>query len=186
MNSISLIEHSRSCLLIIDPQERLMPSIYEAERVIKQTSLMMRCASILEIPVLATTQYVKGLGPFVPELAELYEGKEYIDKMEFNAFANNSFREMLKTLDPNIGTLIITGVETHICVFQTAMGAMEAGFQPWIVTDAVSSRDPAHHTEALEMMRLAGAGAGPAEMIVYQLLERAGTASFKSILPYIR
>jgi nicotinamidase-related amidase len=186
MKRISPAERGRSCLLVIDPQEKLMPAIHEADKVIKQTALMMRCASILDVPVLATTQYAKGLGPFVPELAELHTRNDYIDKTEFNCFANRAFRERLKSMERQTDTFIITGVEAHICIFQTALGAMEAGFRTWIVTDAVSSRDPGHADEAMELLRQAGAATGPAEMIIYQLLEKAGTQEFRSVLQHIK
>ena len=181
-----LLTPQRCCLMIVDPQERLMAAIYKAERVVRNTSLLIHCAQILEIPVLATTQYKKGLGPFVPELEELLSGVPCIDKIEFNGFANDAVSEMVNSLPETVDTILLAGAEAHICIFQTAMGARWAGYQPWIAADAVSSRKERNAKLAINRMQALGMTVGPTEMAVYELLQKAGSPAFKAMLPYLK
>ena len=137
---LDILNPGRCCLLVIDPQERLMKAIHKADRVIANTALMIHCAKAMEIPIIATTQYEKGLGPFVPELAELLADVTCVDKIEFNALANYNVKQVLANLPAAVDTLIMVGVETHICVYQTAVCAIQMEYRPWIVADAISSR----------------------------------------------
>lgn len=184
--NLTTVSKQRSCLLIVDAQEKLMPAIHNKAEVIDRISLMLQCATTLKMPVLVTTQYKKGLGPIVPELNQLTGNVETVDKTEFNAFANKAFRNSVKRLPQEIDSMIVTGAEAHICVFQTALGAVSAGYKTWVVSDAISSRKPEHRDQAINLMLAGGIWAGPAEMIVYQLLEQAGTEEFKLMLPYIK
>jgi nicotinamidase-related amidase len=174
------------CLLVIDPQERLMAHIHEAARVSRNISLMLRLADVLEMPVLACTQYKKGIGPFVPELAGLLADKPCIDKTEFNALANSRVRQMLRYLPASVHTLLLCGVESHICVWQTAVGARRAGYEVQVVADAISSRTPENHAYGQQRLREIGAVLAPAEMIIYEFLHQAGTPVFKAMLPYLK
>jgi nicotinamidase-related amidase len=174
------------CLLVIDPQERLMAHIHEAARVSRNISLMLRLADVLEMPVLACTQYKKGIGPFVPELAGLLADKPCIDKTEFNALANSRVRQMLRYLPASVHTLLLCGVESHICVWQTAVGARRAGYEVQVVADAISSRTPENHAYGQQRLREIGAVLAPAEMIIYEFLHQAGTPAFKAMLPYLK
>jgi nicotinamidase-related amidase len=181
-----MLTPQRCCLMVVDPQERLMAAIYEAERVIRQTSLLIRCAKTLEIPILATTQYKKGLGPFVPELEQLLHDVHCIDKIEFNGCANHAVRDMINALPKTVDTILLAGAEAHICIFQTAMGARKTGYHPWIVADAVSSREKRNAELALSRMQSLGMTVGPAEMAIYELLHQAGSPAFKAMLPYLK
>lgn len=181
----SLVQPAQCCLHIIDPQQSLMAHIHEADRVVANIVRLLECAKILNMPVLANTQYKKGLGPYVPELEERMEGIPRPDKTEFNALANQETRALVRHLPESVDTLILAGVETHICVYQTAMGAMDMGLQPWVVADAVSSRTRANYDLGLARLAAAGAIVGPAEMIIYELLGRAGTREFKAMLPHV-
>ena len=147
--------------------------------------LMLAGTGILNIPVIANTQYKKGLGGYVPLLEPLMEGIPRPDKTEFSAIANAATRTLIDTLPGTVNTMILVGVETHICIYQTAMGALERGLIPWIVADGVSSRSVENHELGLTALRSAGARVGPAEMIIYELLGKAGTPQFKEILPFI-
>ena len=181
-----LLTPQRCCLMIVDPQERLMAAIHKAERVVQNARLLIRCAQTLEIPILATTQYKKGLGPFVPELEELLSGVPCIDKIEFNGFANAAVSEMMRSLPETVDTILLAGAEAHICIFQTAMGALKAGYQPWIVADAVSSREKRNVKLALGRMQALDMTVGPTEMAIYELLLKAGSPAFKAMLPYLK
>jgi nicotinamidase-related amidase len=181
-----LLTPLRCCLMIVDLQERLMAAIYEADRVVRYTSLLIHCAKTLEIPILATTQYKKGLGPFVPELDELLADVSCIDKIEFNSCANPAVTAKINSLPKSVDTILLAGAETHICIFQTAMGLMKSGYQPWIAADAVSSREQRNTDLALSRMQSLGMTLGPTEMAVYELLHRAGSPAFKAMLPHLK
>ena len=180
-----LVKPAECYLHIIDPQQSLMAHIHQSERVTAVIKLMLASAQILNIPVIANTQYKKGLGGYVAELEPLMEGIPRPDKTEFSALANAETRSLVDKLPGTINTLILVGVETHICIYQTAMGALERGLIPWIVADGVSSRSVENHESGLAALRSAGARVGPAEMIIYELLGKAGTLQFKEILPFI-
>jgi nicotinamidase-related amidase len=181
-----LLTPQRCCLMIVDPQAKLMAAIYEADMVVRNTSLLIHCAKTLEIPILATTQYKKGLGPFVPELDELLNDVDCIDKIEFNGCANPVVSKKMQSLPQAVDTILLAGAEAHICIFQTAMGILKAGYQPWIVADAVSSREKKNADLALSRMQSLGMTVGPAEMAIYELMHKAGSATFKAMLPHLK
>jgi nicotinamidase-related amidase len=181
-----MLTPQRCCLMIVDPQERLMAAVHKAGRVVRNASLLFHCARTLAIPVLATTQYRKGLGPFVPELEKLLADVPTIDKTEFNGFANEAVREAVEALPETVDTILLAGAEAHICIFQTAMGARAAGLHPWIAADAVSSRKKRNARLALNRMQAMGMSVGPTEMAVYELLQKAGTSAFKAMLPHLK
>src|SRR5579864_6176740 len=112
------LEPSRCALVVIDIQEKLLPPIYEKERLIHNSQLLIRLANILSLPVIATTQYVKGLGPVVPQIASLLPGTMALDKLEFGCFGNPGFCSNLAQLHGR-NMLLLCGMETHICVLQT-------------------------------------------------------------------
>lgn len=187
MNSTSeFLDPHRCCLFVVDPQERLMAAIHRADRVVRNTVLMIHCAKTLGIPILSSTQYRKGLGSFVPELAELLIDVPCADKTEFNALANQGVKQLVSQLPSDVDTFFLVGVEAHICVYQTAIGVFEAGYKPWVIADAVSSREKRHTALALSRMQAMGMAVGPAEMVVYELLGKAGTPEFKAVLPYLK
>jgi nicotinamidase-related amidase len=183
--SQNLLKPENCYLHIIDPQERLMNQIHESARVVATIQKMVHCAEIIGIPIVANTQYKKGLGYYVAGLEELMTDVPRPDKTEFNALANPETLELVNNLAPSVSTAIVVGVETHICIYQTAMGLLELGFTPWIVADGVSSRTETNNQLGLARLRDTGAAVGPAEMIIYELLAQAGTAKFKAVLPHI-
>jgi nicotinamidase-related amidase len=185
MSKNTLLTPENCCLHVVDVQESLMRQIHETERVVQTTALMLQCAPILGMSVLANTQYKRGLGSYVPEIEALMEGIPRPDKVEFNALANEETANLVSNLPSSVTTLVLVGVETHICIYQTAMGALQKGLVPWIVTDGVSSRSEENHLHGLRRLADAGAIVGPAEMLIYELLGKAGTATFKEILPLI-
>ncbi len=180
------LQPEQCCLYIVDPQQRLMAHIHEVEEVKRNILLMIHCARTMEMPIIANTQYRKGIGPIVPEIMELLEGVPCPDKVEFNGLADGDVKELVAGLPPAVDTLLLVGVETHICIYQTAMGALQAGFRPWVVADAVSSRRRLHDRLGRQRLREIGAVVVPAELIVYELLRRAGTPRFKAMLPHLK
>lgn len=174
------------CLYIVDPQERLMAHIHGADLVVKNISLMIHLAKVMHIPVIANTQYKKGIGPLVPELSVLLQSVPCPDKNEFNGLVNPQVRQMLDELPSSVDTLLLCGVESHICIYQTAMGALQAGYDVRVVADGISSRTLDNDRYGKQRLRELGAILAPAEMIIYELLQKAGTPEFKAMLPYLK
>ena len=183
---VDLIDASRSCVMVIDPQERLMQAVQGPETVVRNTGLLLHCAEILKVPVIASTQYKKGLGPIVDGISGLLGSASSFDKMEFNCFFNPAFRDILQKLPSVLDTLIMTGVEAHICVYQTAVAAANSGFRVWVASDAVSSRAEQNKEEALSLLQANGIFCACTETIVYQMLKRADTPEFKAMLKYLK
>ncbi len=182
----SLITPQRSVLLIIDEQEKLLPAVHNPEKVIKNTALAIKCANELGITLLATTQYKKGIGNTVPEIMELLGDAETVDKVEFNAAANPDFQDTISSLPLAIDTVLIAGVEAHICVFQTAVGLRDLGYRPYVLADAVSSREKKNAKWALKRLMQMGITVGTTEMAIYELLGKAGTSEFKNVLKHVK
>ena len=175
-----------NCYLhIVDLQERLMSQIHDADKVVDTIKKMVHCAKIIGLPIVANTQYKKGLGVYVPELEELMTDVPRPDKTEFNALAHSETRDLVQDLPSTVTTAILVGVETHICIYQTALGLLEMGLTPWVVADGVSSRTEINSILGLARLRDVGAAVGPGEMIIYELLAKAGTSNFKTVLPHI-
>jgi nicotinamidase-related amidase len=174
------------CLFIVDPQERLMAQIHQAEQVIQRIQLMLHLAKVLDLPVLSCTQYAKGIGPIVPEIAALLGEAPCVDKTQFNALAHPEVQEMLQRLPQTVDTLLLCGVESHICIYQTAKAALQANYQVQVVADGISSRKPEHDAYGKQRLRDMGAILAPAEMIIYELLHKAGTPAFKAMLPHVK
>jgi nicotinamidase-related amidase len=173
-------------LVVIDIQEKLLPAVVRQPELIANCQLLIRLAHILEIPVLLTTQYARGLGATVPQIAELLPGVAAIDKVEFGCFGREQFRSRLRELPGQRNTLLLCGMESHICVMQTALGGLQNGYLVHVAGDAVSSRTEANCKLGLERMNAAGAVISSTEMMMYELLRQSGTAHFKQLLPFLK
>jgi nicotinamidase-related amidase len=171
-------------LIVVDMQEKLLKAIHQAERAVTGARLLLRAAEILPFPALLTTQYFKGLGPIHTEISGLGGTDAPIDKMTFSCLRSPEFGAALAATGRN--TLLICGVETHICVLQTALDALAAGHAVHVVSDATSSRDPRNVELGLRRMERAGAVISSTEMAIYELLGASGTQAFKSLLPYFK
>jgi nicotinamidase-related amidase len=183
----------RTALIVVDIQEKLLPPIRERDRLLRNAKLLLRLAQIQKLPVLATTQYAKGLGATVLEIASLFPADTApIDKLEFGCFASDAFCSALHRLPRERDALLICGLETHICVLQTVLGALRDGYGVHVVADACGSRASAGVDKALnwrlglERMRDAGAVISTTEMAIYELLRGSGGAEFKQMLQFLK
>jgi nicotinamidase-related amidase len=179
----SLPQKNNTTLLIIDVQERLRPAIAESESVIAAVNQLVQGAQILGLPILVTEQYPKGLGHTVPEVI-LPEGTPILEKICFSCMLSENVSQSLKSKSTK--HLIIAGLEAHICVLKTTLDAIEQGYTVHVVAEAVSSRSLANKQLGLERMRQAGAFIVSIEMILFMLLEQAGTEEFKAISKLIK
>jgi nicotinamidase-related amidase len=180
------LEPERCALLVIDIQEKLLPPIFQKEQLVRNAQLLIRAAGILKIPALVSTQYAKGLGGTVPEVAQLLPGTEAIDKTLFSCFGSEAFCSVIKRLPGQRNTLLLCGMESHICVTQTALGGLREGYLVHVASDAVSSRTEWNWKVGLERMRGAGAVISSTEMMIYELMRSSSSAAFKELLPHLK
>ena len=180
------LEAEQCALVVIDIQEKLLPPIFQREQLVRNAQLLIRAAGILKIPALVSTQYAKGLGGTVPEVASLLPETEAIDKTLFSCFGSEVFCSVLKRVPGQRNTLLLCGMESHICVTQTALGALREGYLVHVASDAVSSRTKWNWRIGLERMRSAGAVISSTEMMVYELMRSSASAAFKEMLPYLK
>jgi len=173
-------------LVVIDIQDKLLPPIFEKERLVRNAQLLIRATGILKIPALVTTQYAKGLGVTVSEIASLLTGIEPFDKTLFSCFGSDLFCAALKRLPGNRNTLLVCGMESHICVSQTVLAALREGYLVHVASDAVSSRTKWNWKIGLDRMRAAGAVISSTEMMIYELMRSSSTAAFKELLPFLK
>lgn len=176
-------QRASTALLVIDVQERLMPVIHGQETMFANVNKLLRGAEILELETIITEQYPKGLGNTCKEV-QLPKNPNIIEKVCFSCMLSEPVNERLKLT--NMKSLIICGAEAHICVLKTTLDAIEQGHEVHVVADAVSSRTPENKNLALERMRQAGALIVSTEMILFMLLDKAGTDEFKAISKLIK
>jgi len=186
----NLIRREDAVLVIIDIQERLAAVMERGKEVVTNTSRLARAAAIVDIPILVTRQYPKGLGGTVPELEETLVGIAEqgasvlgLDKTAFCCAAESDFNEALGSLGRK--QVILVGMETHICVAQTAL-VLTDEYDTHVVADAVCSRRPLDHDVALDRLRAAGVTVTTHESVMYEAVGRAGTPEFKNLLSIVK
>lgn len=181
-----ILAPERCALLVVDIQDRLMPVISKRDEVVKNAALLLKAAKTLKMEIVATTQYAARIGDLLPEIQVELAGVTPLDKMHFSCFANPAFQVRIKALPMPVNTLIICGVETHICIYQTVAGALRDGYRVVVPADAVSSRTVKNHKLGLARLRELGAVVASTEMVIYELLGEAGTPAFKELLPFLK
>lgn len=180
------LDSDKAALVVIDVQEKLCLAMDDKvlQKLTKNTGILLESARELKIPVLFTEQYVKGLGMTIPELKEKAVDAAYFEKMTFSSCGSPGFVEKLK--ETGRTQIIITGMETHVCVLQTVIELRDAGFEVHVVKDAVMSRSKQNWKTAMEAMSLTGAVPTCTESVVFQLLKVAGTDAFKKLSKLVR
>ncbi len=181
----AVLDPLRTAVVIIDLQEKLLPSIPDRERGLRNSLLRIRLADVLELPVVITTQYRKGLGDVVPEVTLAAPGIVPLDKVAFGCFGSAEFGARVAGLAGR-DQLLVAGVEAHICVAQTVLGAVSRGLIAHVAADAVGSRTAENRAIGLHRMEKAGAVISSAEMAIYELLGRSDSSAFKAMLPHLR
>ncbi|MBN1533976.1 MAG: isochorismatase family protein [Spirochaetes bacterium] len=175
-----------AALLIIDIQDRLFAAMDQASRemVEKNCVILIETAKIFGIPIVVSEQYRKGLGATIPSIAERLGGAAVHEKLSFDCYGEEKLCNALNGLDRQ--TVLITGIETHVCVLQTALSLLKAGKNAVVVGDAVASRRAYDREAALRALEWAGAIVYPAETVSFMLMERAGTPEFKKLSPMFK
>nr|MBL8411267.1 hydrolase [Dechloromonas sp.] len=179
-----LIKRDQSLLLVVDVQAKLAPAIFEGEAAVANNVRLLAGAGQLGIPRYVSEQYVRGLGPSLPAIREAAGDARFFEKMHFSCTGEPGVLEMLRGAGRR--QIVLTGMETHVCVLQTAFGLVEAGFSVFLVADAASSRSPENRSAAVERMRAGGVHIVTTEMVLFEWLHRAGTDEFRAMLPLIK
>ena len=182
--AFGLIDLSDSVLCVIDIQERLLPHIAGHDGVVGNTNILSRAARLLDAPILLTEQYPTGLGPTVPEVAGHLAGVAAIEKTAFGCMGCEAFVEAAEATGRR--TLVLCGIEAHVCVLQTALAASEAGYRVVLAADATSSRKEPNRQLALARLRQAGATVASTEMVVMEWLVDAKHPRFRDVSKLIR
>lgn len=177
------LDANDSILVIIDLQEKLMKVMKDKDEVYKNTNLLIATAKELNIPIVITEQYPKGLGPTAEELTSNLPDHIYVDKVSFTACTDKFTTELQKLGRKNV---IVTGSETHICVFQTVRDLVSLGYHVQVAKDAVCSRNDVNYNSGLELMKDVGAVISNTETIIFDLLKVSGTPEFKAISPLLK
>lgn len=169
--------------VIIDVQERLLPHISNHETLIENMKILISGLKVLDVPLLMCEQYKKGLGPTLGEISDMLH-VEAIEKTSFSACDESSFCEAAKEL--NRKTVIVAGIESHVCVQQTVIDLIELGYRPVLIEDCVSSRKENDKKVAIERMRQEGAIITTYESILFELCRFSGNETFKAISKLVK
>jgi nicotinamidase-related amidase len=183
-----LLAAHRSQMLIVDVQERLVPAMLAPDRLLANLTVLLRAAAYLGVPVLASEQYPQGLGRTVPDVAALLAAAGDpaavpAEKVHFSCAAEPGVADRLA---PGRDQIVIAGIETHVCVLQTALDLRALGRSCFVVADACSSRTVSSIELALARLRGAGVTVVSTEMVLFEWLHRAATPAFKALSPLVR
>lgn len=176
--------NDRLVAVFVDVQEKLVPAMRKSEDLVKNNVKFAKCLRRLDVPMLATTQYSRGLGETVPELDKAMGKHETIDKVSFSCFDNSDFQKRFDGMVP--GRVILTGMEAHICVEQTALDFLARGYEVYIVKDCVSSRKKEDLNTALDFLAQQGCKITTWEAVVYEILKSSMHPAFKKISEIVK
>ena len=183
MASVGKLNLETTVFVLVDVQDAFKPVIYEFDRVVENSNKLLKGAEILGVKVIATEQYPKGLGKTVKAIY-LPKGVEPIPKVCFSCLGSSEFMARLEKTKAK--SVVLFGIEAHICLLKTALDALEKGFEVHVVEDAISSRTKKNNKIGLERMKQAGAFIASTEMVLFQLMEKAGSEEFKEISKLVK
>ncbi len=179
-----LLTPKNTVLLVVDVQERLFPSIYMKDELVKNLQVMIRGAQILELPIMYTEHAPAKIGKTIPEIAQLLTEVSPISKMSFSCCGEKQFMKILRTL--NRHCVLMAGIETHICVYQTTMDLANLGYHVEVVMDAVSSRTAQNKVIGIERIKETGGHVTSTETALCEMLRVAEGEKFNQILNLIK
>ncbi len=184
MAGSSFVSVENSVLIIIDVQEKLWRVIYEKEKLLDNLQRLIKGVQVLGIPIVMTEQYPQGLGKTLPEITALLPGLRPVEKLSFSCCGDTNFLNELKKLNRN--QALIAGIESHVCVYQTAVDLLASGYLVEAVTDCISSRTQENLELGIHRMEAAGAKPTSVEMILFELLKAAGSEQFRAISKIVK
>ena len=179
MSVSGILDTGNSVLVVIDIQDRLFRVMHDKERLLQNVTKLVRGVRALEIPVILTEQYPAGLGPTVPEIAQLLPDIKPVEKVRFDCCDEERFRQELESLKRQ--QVLIAGIEAHICVYQTAMALLNRGYEVQVVVNCVASREVENKEVCLTRLNSAGVSLTTMEMALFELLKVGRGDKFKQI-----
>lgn len=174
-----MITTEDTALVLIDVQDKLAQAMHNKDALFENLKRMVKGAQILGVPILWAEQNPDGLGPTIPEIAALLPNQNPVSKLSFSCCGNEHFMKDLKAVDRK--NMLVVGIETHVCVYQTAVDLINRHYDVQVVTDAVASRTPENKHIGLQKCKEAGAGLTSTETVLFELLKEAGGSRFKEI-----
>jgi nicotinamidase-related amidase len=180
---IHQIRPGTAVLLVVDIQERLLPAIDQGDAYLAGARRMVEACKVLDVPMLVTEQYPAGLGNTCPDLKVALGDAPVVTKLRFSACVEETLERLREHNRPHV---IVVGIEAHVCVLQSVLDLLRAGFVPYVCADAVGSRRPLDREVALDRLRHAGGIITTTESVTLEMLGEAGTDLFKRILPIIK
>ena len=182
-----LVEAAKSTLLLVDMQERLLPAMTGGAEAEARCAILLKAARALGVPVTVSEQYAKGLGRTVPGLVAEIGNAPVFEKLAYSCWRDKAIKDhLIAQHEAGRPLVILAGIESHVCVMQTAADLAAAGFGVFAVADAMASRAPSSHALALERMRQSGVAVVNTEMVVFELLGHAGTPEFKALSALVK
>lgn len=179
-----MLTKENSVLAVIDIQGKLAQAMDNKHDLFENAQKIIRGMQVLEIPIVVTEQIPEKLGSTIPEIAQYLTDVKTISKESFSCWKNQSFMKELMTL--NRKQILLIGIETHVCVYQTAMDLVTVGYEVQVVADAVSSRTLRNRRIGLQKMREGGAGITSTEMVLFELLKTAADPKAKEIFQLVK
>lgn len=179
-----MLNTNDTALVVIDVQEKLFRAINEKEAMVRNLEVLLRGAAVLEIPLLVTEQNPAGLGPTLDGLVELMPAVERIPKFSFSCCDEPLFMQALEALDRR--NILVAGIETHICVYQTAVELARRGYQVQAVADCVASRTAFNNTIGLERMKAGDVSLTSAETVLFELMKTARHEKFRAVQKIVK
>ena len=179
-----MLQPEKTALVLVDVQGKLATLMHDREQLYDNLQILVKGARILELPIFWLEQYPEGLGPTIPELAELLPDLEPMPKVCFSGCGLEEFAQKLRSARRQ--QILVCGIETHICVYQTVRDLLVGGYHVQVVADAVSSRTAANRQIGLDRVAALGAQITSVEMALFELLREAGTPPFKEIARLVR
>lgn len=185
MNDYREFLNRRDCiLLLVDIQKVLLDLCVDPDHTVSNASALIEVCELFEIPILYTVQNAGKLGGFLTELTDKISRPKILDKLEFNCFENDEIKEAVR--ETGRKTVLLAGLEGHVCIFHTGVGALHLGYRVHVAQDAVTSRSASNNEIGIHRLDRAGAVISSTEMIIFELLHRGGTKEFKTLLPLLK
>lgn len=184
MKGAGILERGKTCLVVIDVQEKFRPVIFEFDSVVRSISKLVGAFGIMKVPVIVTEQNPEKLGGTVKEIADAVGDFNPVAKMHFSCLGSEEFAKRLRSLGAK--QLVLCGIEAHVCVLKTALDALEEGFEVHVACDAVSSRKKTDRDISTKRYLQSGVFLETAESVIFQLMDRAGTEEFREVSRLIK
>ncbi|MCK5001035.1 MAG: hydrolase [Anaerohalosphaera sp.] len=179
-----MLKIEKTCLVVVDVQGKLAQLMHDRGALFANIEILIQSANVLELPIVACEQYPKALGHTIAQLAQHLDGVEPIDKFSFSCAGDERFVNQLKSTGRK--QVLLCGIETHVCVYQTAMDLLASGYEVHLIVDAVSSRTAENKQIAIDRMASEGVKIASTEMVLFELMKTAKHPQFKQIAKLVK